>query len=699
MATFLLEIGSEELPSRFLEPEETELRERFTAVLDEAGLVHGPLCVMSTPRRAVVIVEDVQPVQQEKEELVTGPSARAAFDPDGAPTKALEGFTCSNGLSVDAVFRIQTKKGEYMAVRKRTGGASAAEILANLCPAILSAMSFAKRMRWGAYGFAWGRPLRWILALLDGEVIPFSLGPIQSGRRTFGHRVHGFGPFDVSDAWAWRATLTEQGAVTPDGAGRRKRIVEGGDALAHSVGGKVLWKDNLLAEVQGLTEHPVPLLGDFDSDYLEVPREVLLTSMEIHQKSFGLEAGDGSLMPHFLTVLNLMPQDMPLVKNGWERVLRARLEDARFFWRADLKENFDLWLAKLDQVIFIGNLGSMGDKTRRLEKLCRSLAQQCAPDLAQAAARAGRLSKADLVTGLVNEFDDLQGVMGGIYAGYKGESPEVARALREQYLPAGPDYPLPQSLTGALLALADKADTLTGCFGLNMTPTGAADPNGLRRCALGIIRIVQAFGLDLDIRSLFAEALRHYAGQGKTLPKTETLYNLMEFMAGRLRGHILARGEETQLADAALNAGINRIGDCMARLAALTAFSREDSFVEAVRTFKRVANIIRKQGDAPTSTSGQTAGQWDDALLAEDAEKTLAATLRSILPHLDALWAGGDHAAALACLTELRPAVDAFFDGVMVMCEDAALRNNRLAMLCAMRFRFARIADFAALQL
>ncbi|MDR2055303.1 MAG: glycine--tRNA ligase subunit beta [Desulfovibrio sp.] len=692
MATFLLEVGSEELPSRFLGPEEAELKERFTAALGQAGLEHGRVRAMTTPRRAVVRIEDVQPVQPEKEEIVLGPPARVAYDAEGKPSRALEGFTRSNGLSVDAAFRTQTEKGEYMAVRKRSGGAPAAKILSSLCPAVLNGLPFAKRMRWGAHSLAWGRPLRWILALLDAEIISFTLGSTQSGRRTFGHRVHGFGPFDVSHAETWQAVITELGTVTPDGRTRRRRIRDGGDELAGSVRGKVLWKESLLDEVQGLTEHPVPLLGDFDPDFLEVPREVLLTSMENHQKSFGIEAPDGSLLPHFLTVLNLTPRDAPLVKNGWERVLRARLEDARFFWRADLKETFDLWLEKLEHVIFIGNLGSMGDKTRRLENLCRSLAEQCAPDLAEAAARAGRLSKADLVTGLVREFDDLQGVMGGIYAGCKGESPEVAGALREQYLPAGPDSPLPQSLTGALLALADKADTLAGCFGLDMTPTGAADPNGLRRCALGIIRIVLAFRLDLDIRSLFAEALRNYAAQGKNLPAEETLDKLMEFTAGRLRGHILSQGEETPLADAALNAGVHRIGDCMARLAALTAFSREEGFVEAVRTFKRVANIARKQEDASPPAG------WDAALLSEDAEKNLAAVLEGMLPRLDNLWTAGDHAAALACLTELRPAVDFFFDNVMVLCEDTTIRNNRLTMLRALRSRFARIADFAALQ-
>lgn len=698
MATFVLEIGSEELPSRFLAPEEAELRARFSAALDEAGLEYGAVRVMSTPRRAVALVEDLNPVQREKEEVISGPPARVAYGPDGAPTKALEGFARTHGLSVADVFRLETEKGEYVAVRKRTGGAAAKDLLAGICPAVITSLPFAKRMRWGAYALAYARPIHWILALLDEEVVPFDLGPVASGRETCGHRVHGSGPFSVAHADAYLEIAADSCAVILDPARRRAVIVEGGDAQAARAGGRVLWNDGLLDEVQGLAEHPVPLLADFDPAYLEVPREVLLTSMESHQKSFGIEGPDGKLMPHFLTVLNLSPEDMEVVKHGWERVLRARLDDARFFWRADLRENFDLWLEKLDHVIFIGALGSMGDKTRRLEALCRWLAERCAPrlgaDLTAEAARAGRLSKADLVTGLVGEFDTLQGIMGGIYAGQKGEAQAVVDALKEQYLPAGPDSPLPKSPVGALLSLADKADTLVGCFGLNMVPTGAADPNGLRRCALGIIRILLDFGLDLDVRELFAKARELYGTRQWKLPPDEALDKLMEFFAARLRNYFLSRGQDTLLVDAALNAGAAQVPDSGARLAALAAFSREPGYAEAVQTFKRVANIVRKQAAAETLPE-----HWDAALLREAPEKALAETLETLLPRLDAFRASGDHGAALATLREVRPAVDAFFDGVMVMCEDAALRRNRLAMLQALGLRFARLADFAALQL
>ena len=695
MATFVLEIGSEEVPSRFLPTEEQELETRFTAALEENALEHGKIRALSTPRRAILVVEDLNPVQTEREEVVAGPPVRVAYDADGKPTKALEGFVRTNGCTLDDVFRQETPKGEYVAVRKRIGGAAAGDLLATICPAIITALPFAKRMRWGANHVAYARPLRWIVALLDGEVVPFEVGPVTSGRETCGHRIHGRGPFSVAHANDLLPLLADKGGITPLPADRRAAIISGGDAQAAAVGGKVLWKDSLLREVEGLTEHPVPLLGDFDASYLEVPREVLLTSMESHQKSFGVEGPDGALLPHFLTVLNLTSEDMGLVKRGWERVLRARLEDARFFWHADLRATFDSWLEKLDHVIFIGRLGSMGEKTRRLESLCRHLAETVADGKVSPddAARAGRLSKADLVSGMVGEFDTLQGIMGGIYAERKGESPVVAQALKEQYLPAGPETPLPASLGGALLSLADKADTLAGCFGLGMIPTGAADPNGLRRCAIGILRIVLEYGLTLDLRSLFARALELYGDRPWKLAPNEAVDKLLDFMAGRLRNYWQGQGEDTLLVDATLGAGSEDIRDAGLRLAALAAFSREAGYAEAVQTFKRVANIVRKQaGD-------DLRDQWDDALLQEEAEKNLAAVLRDLLPRLDTLRGTGDYAAALKTLLEVRPAVDAFFDGVMVMCDDAALRRNRLAMLNALGSRFARLADFAALQM
>lgn len=692
MATFVLEIGSEELPSRFLPVQEAELCRRFTEALAEAGLEYGSIRAMSTPRRASLIVQDMALVQSEREEVITGPPVRAAYGPDGVPTKALEGFARTHGLAVADTFRIQTEKGEYVAVRKKSGGAPARDLLAEICPAVITALSFAKRMHWADHSLSYARPVQWILALLDQEVVSFILDHIQAGRVTYGHRVHGPGPFSIASADVYLETLANACAVTLDPAVRRQCIIQGGNAVAAAAGGKVLWTDDLLDEVQGLVEHPVPLLGSFDPAFLDVPREILLTSMESHQKSFGVEDSSGQLLPYFLTVANVDAQNVETVRHGWERVLRARLEDARFFWQSDLKEDVETWLKQLDSVIFIGTLGSMGQKVRRLESLCRWLANQCDVD-ADAAARAGRLSKADLVSGMVGEFDTLQGVMGGIYAERRGEAQAVALALKEQYLPAGPDSPLPSSLMGAVLALADKADTLVGCFGLGMIPTGAADPNGLRRCALGIIRILLDFGLPLDVAQLFDMARKLYGEQEWKLPAEDAQTRLMEFFTARLRNYLLSLGHSTLLVEAVLNAGAVHLPDCDARLTALTSFSREPGFAEAVQTFKRVSNIVRKQ-----AATGELPDQWDVALLQEEAEQKLGEALAEFLPRLDQLQAAGKYGAAFAMLREIRPAIDTFFDGVMVVCDDIALRRNRLTMLKTLSARFARLADFAALQ-
>lgn len=692
MALFLLEIGTEELPSRFLAREVEELARLFGLALDEAALSYGAIKTMATPRRLAIFVEDLAPVQETREETLMGPAAKIAYAPDGSPTKALQGFLRGNNLNLNDITKITTPKGEYVAGRRKTGGRGAAELLAEICPKVINELPFAKKMRWGANSQTYARPVRWLLALLDNEIVPFEFAGIHSDRQTLGHRVLGPGPFNIPAAADYRAILAEEGGITLDPAIRREVIVSGGTALAREKNGAVIWKDSLLDEVCGLVEHPLPLLGAFDPAYLEVPEEVLLTSMESHQKSFGLRGADGKLLPYFLTVLNITPADMEISRRGWERVLRARLEDARFFWRSDLASNFDAWLMKLDNVIFIGALGNMGDKSKRLEQLCRWLANRIIPLEAELAARTGLLAKADLVSGMVGEFDSLQGVMGGIYAAQWGEKSEVAQALGEQYLPAGPDTPLPESMLGALLSVADKADTLAGCFGLGMSPSGVADPNGLRRCALGIIRIFLDRRLDLPVGELFAHALQLYGKKDWKIAPDEALAKLVEFFGGRLKNYFLSLGYETVFVDAAMAAGFERVPDCLDRLNALVAFSKTDSFASAAQTLKRAENIVKKSG----SHSGNS---WSNDLLLESAEKDFAAALETTLPALDLELERGDYQGALARLESLRVPVDNFFNNVMVMSDDQGLARNRLALLKALSGRYARIAQFSLLQL
>ncbi len=702
MSTFILEIGSEEIPARFLAHEEMELRHRFEGALEASGIEYKNISVLSTPRRVVVCLYDVNPVQSEKEEVISGPPVRVAYAADKTPTKALEGFVRTNGVNLEDVFVQETDKGAYVAVRKRIGGANVAELLAEICPNIIQTMPFPKKMRWGAQNFAYARPLRWILALFDADVVPFTVGPITSDRNTWGHRIHGRAKgvendaaiiIPIAHAHELLDTLRQKGGVEPDATERRKIIVEGGNDAAKALDGIVLWKDSLLDEVQGLCEHPVPLIGNIDPSFLEVPREVLLTSMESHQKSFGLEDSKGNLLPHFLTVLNMRPVDMDVVQQGWERVLRARLEDARFFWRSDLENDFDHWLQRLDSVIFIGPLGSMGDKTRRLEALCAWLAKECGKADEKEAAKAGRLSKADLVSGMVGEFDTLQGIMGGIYARKKGETEAVVMALQEQYLPAGPETAMPQSLLGALLSIADKADTLVGCFGLGMVPTGTADPNGLRRAALGITRCLLEFDIDLDVRKLFAKAHALYGQRTWKLNFEECMQKLDEFFAGRVKNYWQGKGADTLLVDATLGAGSFDVCAAYGRLQALQSLHASPRYTEAVQTFKRVSNIVRKQGQEYALNA-----VYKTELLQEDGEKNLAKALDVALPKFDTYWNNKEFSAIPELLLELRPAVDAFFETVMVMCEEEELRINRLNLLKALMDRMGNFADFSALQ-
>jgi len=700
MSEFILEIGTEEMPARFVPRLGQELVELFERLLAEARIDHAGVKAYATPRRLVAHVSGLALAQRREEEIVSGPPTRIAYA-DGKLTKAGEGFAKTQGVDESDLFVQQTPKGEYLAARKQVGGGKTLDILPGLCLAAFKALSFPKRMKWGSMDFLFGRPLRWVLALLDADVVPIEIAGLTSGRVTNGHRVLGPGPWTVESAADYFDTIRDKANVVLDARERLELVRAEGDRLAASLGGSVVWDEGLLLEVANLVEYPRPILGEFARLYLELPAQVLLTSMQSHQKSFGIKGADGNLLPYFLTTLNIEPTDMAVVKKGWERVLKARLEDARFFWEADLSTDMDEWLGKLDSVVFLGPLGSMGDKSRRLEALCGKLAEACGLPVADMR-RAGRLAKADLMSELVYEFDCLQGVIGGIYARKKGESELVAQAIAEQYLPAGPDSPVPGTLSGALLAIADKADTMAGCFGLGMIPTGAADPYALRRAALGISRSIMERGLRFKLDEVLAWAQEGYekaeglAGVKWKLAPAEARAKMLDFFGQRLRALFAAGPEvDSRVADAALGAGFADIRTLKMRFDALTAFSRQADFEQAVLTFKRAANIIRKQGG---ETGAALSFEINEAILDTAEERALAAALRESADRFEELWAADDFAGLFAMLGELRPAVDAFFDNVMVMAEDPALRQNRLNMLFTLVERLGRLADFGALQ-
>lgn len=693
MPAFLFEIGFEEMPSRFLAALTEELRQGLGGLLEQNKLSFAGIKTWATPRRLTALVEGLDAEQRREEEVVTGPPVKAAYDAAGNPTPAALGFAKGQGADISQVFTVDTPKGQYLAVRKTTGGVKASGLLPEICTAAIKALNFPKKMHWGSLDYTFGRPIRWIVALLDDEIIPFEVATVRSGRSTRGHRVMGPGPWELATVADYFPTLADKGHVSLDPAERRASVVLQCREAAAAAGGSPIIGERLLEEVCGLVEYPLVILGNFDKRYLELPREVLLTSMESHQKSFGVEDKHGALLPHFLTTAGLKPTSVALVRKGWERVLKARLEDARFFWETDMAASFDTWLAKLDSVTFLAPLGSMGDKIRRVEALCSRLAEKAKPEITLELCQAGRLSKADLVSEMVGEFADLQGIMGGIYARKKGESELTAQAIAEQYLPLGPDSPVAASLGGALLAIADKIDTLAGCFGLDMIPTGAADPYALRRQALGICRTVIEHGLRLDLPDLVGTAFAGYSGVAWKLDPAEAITRLLEFFGSRLKAWYLGKGVRSQVVDAALGAGFADVWALDARMAALTRFSQGSGFDQAVLAFKRAANIIRKQ-----AAEMELTGSLDKAKLVEPSEVALAGALAANAAKFEALWAADDFDALFGLLGELRPSVDAFFDNVMVMCDDEGLKLNRLNLLKSLVDRLGRLADFAALQ-
>lgn len=692
MSRFVLEIGFEEMPARFQAPAAEAGQADFARRLLELGLGHGEVSVEVTPRRLALFVTDVAERRAVSEETVMGPPARISFDASGQPTKAALGFAAGAGVDPTALFTMETPKGAYVAFKRTVGGEPAAALLPSLAEAWLAGLSFPKSMRWGCGTTLFSRPVRWLLCLLDDQVIPVSFAGLTSGRLTHGHRVMAPGPFEVPTAEGFEAVLADKAKVVLKRSKRLELVREQAEKLARSHQGRPVFKDSLLEEVVGLTEYPVVLLGSFDRSFLEIPADVLLTSMESHQKSFGVRGDDGKLLPHFLSTLGLEPADDDLVRKGWQRVLRARLEDARFFWKTDRAAGFDAMNAKLASVTFLAGLGSMADKVKRVTSLAKTLAERFYPTEAAHALRAAGMAKADLTSEMVGEFPELQGIMGGHYARAFGESEAVAAGLAEQYLPLGPDSPVPATPVGVVLSLADKLDSLAGIFGMNLVPTGAADPYGLRRAMLGVLRILLEHGLRADLPELFKLAAAGYAGVKLHLAGNDLVDKLEDFASARLKALLL--GEfDTKLVEAALGASSHDVWAARERLKALSLFAASKDFTQAVVGLKRAANIIRKQAAGLDLRGGVKA-----ALLAEPAELALHRAVEAFAPRFEECFARDAFGACFTLLGEMRPAVDGFFDSVMVMVDDTAVRDNRLRLLASIVDRAGKLADFAALQ-
>lgn len=682
---FLFELGTEELPPKSLTNLSRALGQEVTAGLEKAGLDHGEVTLYAAPRRLALWIRDLQSEQADRESVRKGPSEAAAFDQEGNPSKAVTGFARSCGVEVEDLERIDTPKGVWMAYRVMNRGSSTVTLLPEILQGALDRLPIPKRMRWGDSEAEFLRPVHWVVALLGGEVVPATLYGIESGNQTRGHRFHHPDPITVSAAENYATQLESEGMVQADAAARKEAIRHQVTAVAESLGGTAVVDESLLDEVTALVEWPVALSGSFEERFLEVPQEALIASMQGHQKFFPVVNGEGQLMAHFITVSNIESADPTMVQSGNERVIRPRLSDAAFFWEQDLSRPLSSHQEGLKRVVYQDRLGSLLDKSERVATLAATIASQLGTS-SELALQAAMLGKCDLLTNMVKEFPELQGIMGRYYAEHGNEPAEVSVALDEQYMPRFSGDRLPATPVGEALALAERIDSLVGIFGIGMTPTGDKDPFALRRAALGLLRIMVENRRPLNLLELIHEAVVIYGDR----VAAETGQRVFEFVLERLRGYYQDRGVTPAVFESVLSCRPQQPLDFDQRILAVSEFIDLEEAASLSAANKRIHNLLKK-------TDESIPAQVDSSLLEEAAEKALASELETIREQLDEILNEGHYDRALTLLSSLRDPVDHFFDAVMVMSEHPEIRKNRLALLSQLRNQFLRIADISLL--
>ena len=684
----LIELGTEELPPKALASLSAALTDEFVRQLDEAGLNHGNVERFAAPRRLALLVRDLDEKQADRDIERQGPAVQAAFDSDGNPTKAAQGFAASLGLTVDQLGRQDTGKGERLVAQITEKGKSAAELIPTFFTQAIQKLPIPKRMRWGKRKVQFVRPAHWLVALFGDEVIPFELLDLQSGRTSYGHRFHAPGAIELVNAREYAERIEKDGHVLADFDRRKAMIEEQTLAAGKKAGGVAQINPDLLNEVTALVEWPEALMGSFDDDFLRVPQEALISAMEEHQKYFSVLDADGKLMPRFITISNIQSKDPQQVIHGNEKVIRPRLADAAFFYDNDCKSTLAQHSEGLANVVFQQQLGTVADKCQRIGRLAAVIAGQIGGN-ADNVKLAGELSKADLNSEMVGEFDTMQGIMGFYLAQREGQPDDVANALYEQYLPRFAGDTLPQSKTGMAVSLADKIDTLVGIFGIGQKPSGTKDPYALRRATLGVLRIIIENELALDLRELLDQAA---AQLGERIDANQ-VDDAFDFIKGRYRAIYQEQGIATPviLSVLAIDEACRKPLDFDRRVKAVAAFQQREEAQALAAANKRVSNILAKLDSAPPE-------EIDGALLEDEAEKTLTNMVVAAFEQSYELLEAGDYASVLEMLADLREPVDAFFDTVMVMAEDEAVRNNRLALLAFLRDLFLNVADISLLQ-
>ena len=707
MPALLLEIGCEEIPARMIAAASEELKKRVNDLLVREHLsVGGEVSSLDTPRRLAVLAPDIAAAQPDVSEELTGPAVAIAFK-DGQPTPAAHAFAKKVGLEISRLNRITTAKGEYIAAKTTKKGRVASEILSELLPKEMAGIYWPKSMYWRKPSERFVRPVRWLVAMLDEEVIPLEFDGVRASDRSQGHRILWQGEVRIPKAGVPYVEALETAKVLGREV-REQKIRKQLDAATRTISG-ARWREDedLLETVVNLTEFPSVTLGNFEPEFLKLPEEVLVTVMRDHQKYFAIESSDGKLAPHFLAVLNTDGDPQGLIRHGHERVLRARFNDARFFWQTDQKHSLRERLEMLRHVTFQKDLGSYHEKTLRVQRLASWLSEvlrqngvAVRPGVVH---KAACLAKADLTTELVKEFTELQGIVGGLYARVQQLDeglPEATRfaiadAIYDQYKPESMEDTLPRTTEGAILSIADKADTIAGMFALGMQPTGSKDPFALRRQANGVIRIVAEKKLPLRIHQLFQDARESYRGteaEKRFSTKNDPGKAIAEFVRERLEFYLRdALGFKYDVVNAVLAAGSDDVVDAVARAAALSSVRSTADFEAISIAFKRMKNILRQAREAgkqPSTTINAT-------VIKEDAERALAGVLPDTAKKVEALRGARDYDTALSEIAKLRPAIDQFFDQVMVMVDDENLRANRLALLETLTREFSTIADFS----
>jgi len=708
MPDFLLEIGTEEIPARMIDSARDELARRAQDLLSRERLADAPeIESYSTPRRIALLARNVAMQQPDVQQQLTGPSLKLAFK-DGAPTPAAEAFAKKAGIAVGSLQQVTTPKGEYLAASVQKKGRAASEILAESLPKEIAGIYWAKSMYWrGKAAERFVRPVRWMVALLDDQVVPVAFGGITAERLSAGHRILSTGPVIVDKPADYAGKLAEA-YVTVSASQREHRIRKALDAATRTIPG-ARWREDkaLLDTVVNLTEYPSVILGSFDPEFLTLPQEVLVTVMRDHQRYFAIEDIDGKLHPHFLAVLNTDSDPDGLIRHGNERVLRARFNDARFFWDTDQKINLRERVEILKSVTFQKDLGSYYDKTCRVQRLasliCAALESEGVTIRSGVVHKAALLCKADLTTDLVKEFTELQGIIGGLYAKVQDLDPSLPKATADaigdaiyhHYQPESMDDSVPPTVEGAVLAIADKADSIAGMFALGLIPSGSKDPFALRRAANGIVKIIAEHKLPLSLSKLFSDARTEYSGseaEKRFDSKVEYTAATAAFLRERLEFYLRdARGFAYDVVNAVLAAGNDQVVDVIARAEAVTAVRGSEDFASICIAFKRMKNILRQASE----TKKTVAVQLDMDSLIEDAEKAVGTQMLETAVSVQVLRDKRDYIRALTEISKLRKPVDTFFDKVMVMVDDERVRANRLALMRDLLSEFSTIADFS----